>query len=135
MAQTQRERSTKIPSLAENEPVLAEFLLQALQGSGIVEGNGCPARRQRIDLERPNSGDVCQSAADILPFFEAQELDLSRDVAQDLALWRRLSLRVRLNGASTRQVIRFRPRRNGTGTGRFPAVLDRPERDRSEERR
>src|SRR5262245_26957360 len=117
-------------SLAENEPVLAEFLLQALQGSGIVEGNGCPARRQRIDLERPNSGDVCQSAADILPFFEAQELDLSRDVARDLALWRPLSLRVRLNGASTRQVIRFRPRRKGTGTGRFPAVLDRPERDR-----
>src|SRR4029450_409972 len=52
-------------SLAENEPVLAEVLLQALQGSGIVEGNGCPARRQRIDLGGPNSGAGRQSPADV----------------------------------------------------------------------
>src|SRR5262245_11155462 len=117
-------------SLAESEPVLAEFLLQALQGSGIVEGNGCPARRQPVDLERPQSGDLGESPADILPFFEARELDLGRDVARDLTLWRRLPLRPRLSWASTRRGVRFRPRRDSAGSVRFPAALDRPERDR-----
>src|SRR6476660_85723 len=111
--------------LVQRESALAKLRLQFAERASVIEGDRGSASRQRVDLERLDSGDLHQPRPDLLPILEPGELDHGFDVARHLGV---AGLR-RLAGCAPALGMDL-GRRRGLVLYQLPAILDDAEGDR-----